>query len=130
MFSGLAKPIMTQKDEPLMPDLVMYTRATPCYFVNLARRVLNQHNVPFREVVFEVVPGAREQVVAWTGFESVPTLIIAAPGETQPHQAPAPLPSGDSPRGIDRGSMMTEPNELQLRAWLVKHGLLDASLGG
>jgi hypothetical protein len=32
---------------------------------------------------------------------------------------------GSGPRGVDRGSMITEASRDQLRAWLVKQGLLE-----
>ncbi|MFP4321003.1 MAG: glutaredoxin family protein [Anaerolineales bacterium] len=107
-----------------MSDLVMYTRSTPCYFVNLARRVLNEAAVPYREVFIDETPDARERVLTWTGFEAVPTLVVAPNGADTPALPPTHLPPGNSPRGIDRGSMITEPNESQLRAWLEKHELL------
>jgi hypothetical protein len=69
---------------------------------------------------------AKARVVAWTGFQSVPTLIIAAPGSDLPIEEPAPLAHGASPRGIDRGAMITEPHRMELKAWLVKHGFITA----
>jgi len=53
----------------------------------------------------------------------VPTIIVARPGEDLPFEEPTPL-TGDSPRNIDRGSMITEPGEIQLEEWLRKHGVL------
>jgi hypothetical protein len=63
-------------------------------------------------------------VRGWIGFESVPTLIIAEGDSVEPFEAPAPLAAGSSPRGIDRGSMLTEATRNQLRTWLVKQGFL------
>ncbi len=68
---------------------------------------------------------AAGRVRTWTGFESVPTLVIAEADSVDPCPPPAPLPAGSSPRGIDRGTMLTEPNRKQLRAWLVKNGILE-----
>ena len=69
-------------------------------------------------------PEASRRVKAWTGFESVPTLVIAEEGSTLPHQPPAGLRPGASPGGVDRGTMITEPTRGQLRSWLVKNGFL------
>jgi hypothetical protein len=52
-------------------------------------------------------------------------LIVAWRGEELPYEPPAPLPRGASPRGIDRGSMLTEASEEELLAWLRKHGFLS-----
>jgi len=104
-------------------ELVMYTRSTPCMFVNTARSVLETEGIPYREIQIDTDPTARERVLAWTGFLSVPTLIITAPDAWVPLEEPSPLPSGASPRGVDRGGMITEPSAAQLAAWLRKHGL-------
>lgn len=114
---------MTQK------ELVMYSRSSPCPFVNTARHVLAEASIPYREIFIDKDPQARQRVVEWTGFESVPTLIIALPGEDLPITEPAFLERGHSPRGIDRGSMITEPNSTQLKQWLQLHGILSAVEG-
>lgn len=67
---------------------------------------------------------AAARVRGWTGFESVPTLVIADEEGNEPFEPPAPLPPGRGPAGVDRGSLLTEPKRDQLRAWLVKNGLL------
>jgi glutaredoxin len=60
----------------------------------------------------------------WVGFESVPTVFVADGGELTPTEAPLQLAKGISPRGVDRGSMITEASRPQLREWLVKQGML------
>jgi glutaredoxin len=105
-------------------ELIMYSRTTPCPFVSLAKRVLEREAVPYRELMIDQHALYEERVVGWTGFLSVPTLIIASPGEELPFESPLPLMKGASPRGINRGSMLTEPNEVQLVAWLTQHGFL------
>jgi len=110
-------------NEPL--ELVMYVRTMSCPFVSLARRVLSEDNVPYREVFIDIDKTAEQRVVEWTGFMSVPTLVAARIGEDLPLAPPLPLPSGSSPRGIDRGAMITEPDDDQLRAWLRQIGLLS-----
>lgn len=105
-------------------ELVMYSRATPCVYVSIARRVLDAHQVLYRELFIDQDELYRERVIEWTGFLSVPTLIIAEIGSTLPYTEPLPLPKGASPRGINRGSMITEASEPELIEWLRQHGLI------
>ena len=116
---------MSFEPSPESLELVMYSRETPCPFVSLARRVLADNQVPYRELFIDHDKLAERRVLDWTGFMSVPTLIAARPGETLPYTGPAPLPLGSSPRGIDRGALITEPDESQLCAWLRRVGLLS-----
>lgn len=104
-------------------ELVMYTRTIGCPYVSVARRVLQQQNISYREVFIDQDRQARDRVLQWTGFLSVPTLIVTANGDDLPLEEPAPLPAGTSPRGIDRGAMITEPSTEQFMAWLQKHEL-------
>jgi glutaredoxin len=108
-----------------MPTLIMYTRRLGCPFVTLAKRVLADYQVPYREVFIDQDSAARARVIEWTGFLSVPTLVISLDGGDLPYALPAPLPKGASPRGIDRGAMITEPGESQLLDWLRQHQLLS-----
>jgi glutaredoxin len=108
-------------------ELVMYSRATPCPFVSLARRVLDRESVAYRELFIDQDKTAEKRVLAWTGFLSVPTLVVALPGEDLPMGSPTPLPQGASPRGIDRGTMLTEPSEEQLMAWLSRFGFIGTA---
>lgn len=113
---------------PVNPDhveLVMYTRTSGCPFVAIAKRVLSAHGVSYREIFIDKDPVARQRVLNWTGFQSVPTLIVAKPGEVVPVYEPAPLPTGSSPQGVDRDVMITEPRDNQLEAWLYKNGFID-----
>lgn len=105
--------------------LVMYSRTTGCPYITLAKRVLNDHHVHYDEVYIDKDDTARERVLAWTGFLSVPTLVIANAGSVMPSSDPLPLESGRSPRGIDRGSMITEPSYDELARWLKKHGFIS-----
>lgn len=106
-------------------ELVMYARTSSCPFVSLAKRVLDAHHVPYREIYIDRDGAARQRVLDWTGFLSVPTLIIAQPGENVPCEPQAPLEAGYSPRGIDRGTMITEPNMEELTRWLQRHGFIE-----
>lgn len=114
----------------LVMELVMYTRTSGCPFVSLAKRVFNDYTVSFREVFIDKDPEARARVLNWTGFLAVPTLVVAQPGEILPYEEPGPLAKGSSPRGVDRGAMITEPGYDQLVGWLRRHGFVaveDAS---
>lgn len=108
-------------------DLVMYSRTSPCPFVSLAKRVLEREGIPWRELYIDQDSRYETRVLEWTGFLSVPTLVVANPGEDLPLTPPTPLPPNASPRGVDRGAMLTEPVEEQLIAWLRRHGFLSAN---
>ena len=105
--------------------LVMYTRTSSCPFVTLSKRVLADHAVTYHEVFTDRDDEARQRVLAWTGFLSVPTLVVAKEGSILPYEEPAPLPRGTSPRGIDRGAMITEPSMTELTRWLVRNGFVS-----
>ena len=106
-------------------ELVVYTRSTFCPYQRRADRVFEKYNLPHRTILINQDPEAEQRVLNWTGFKSVPTIIVARPGEVVPYEEPAPLEKGKSPRGIDRGSMITEATEEQVEAWLRKHGFIE-----
>jgi glutaredoxin len=105
----------------------MYTRVAGCPFVTLAKRVLDDYGLDYREVFIDRSEVDRQRLLDWVGFLSVPTLIAAEPGQIVPYDDPEPLARGLSPRGIDRGSMITEPNIDQLTNWLTQHGFITAA---
>ncbi|MBN2471508.1 MAG: glutaredoxin family protein [Anaerolineae bacterium] len=104
--------------------LVMVTRTLGCPFVRVARAVLKEHGIPCREINIDCDREARAWLLETVGFLSVPTLVLAGQGSDRPVLPPAPLPAGASPRGIDRGSIITEPSSAQLTTWLAGHGFL------
>lgn len=106
-------------------DLVMYNRSTGCPYASIARRVLSEYDVSYREIFIDRDNAARERVLAWTGFLSIPTIIVANPGEILPCEPVAPLEPLSSPRGIDRGTMITEARTDELEAWLRKHQFIE-----
>lgn len=108
-----------------MYDLVMYSRSSGCPYMSIAKRVLDEHNIPYNEIFIDKDPEAKQRVLDWTGFLSVPTIVVAQPGEMLPYVAPSPLEKGSSPRGIDRGAMITEARANELEAWLEKHGFIN-----
>lgn len=109
---------------PMSNTLVFVNRTLGCPLSTLARQVLTDYGVSFVEHYYDTDPDVRARLLSWTGFLSVPTLYVANGDLTQPLTPPEPLEAGTSPRGIDRGSMLTEPNADQLLAWLVKHGIV------
>lgn len=106
-------------------ELLMYSRTSGCPFVTLAKRVLTEHEIAYREVFIDRDSDARARVEDWTGFQAVPTLVIVEAGQDMPYTMPEPLAAGHSPRGIDRGPMITEPNIDQLKDWLAHHHLIS-----
>jgi glutaredoxin len=90
------------------------------------QRALTEWGVPARFINIKEDRDAAARVRSWVGFESVPTVVLAEEESVLPYEPPAPLPSGSSPRGIDRGSMITEAGRPALRAWLVKNELLQS----
>lgn len=90
------------------------------------QRALNEWGLPATFINVKEDRAAAARVKTWVGFESVPTVVLAEGDSLEPFEPPAPLPAGVSPRGVDRGSMITEASRIQLRAWLVKHGQLSA----
>ena len=90
------------------------------------QRALNEWGLSATFINIKEDRAAAMRVKKWVGFESVPTVILAEGDSIEPCEAPASMPSGASPRGVDRGSMITEASRIPLRAWLVKHGLLSA----
>jgi glutaredoxin len=109
-------------------ELVMYSRTTPCPFVSLAKRVLEAEKVEYRELYIDRDKTVEQRVLDWTGFLSVPTLIVAHPGEDLPFTDFSSLPKDTSPRGVDRGPMITEPSEEQLTKWLRHYGFLPETV--
>lgn len=107
-------------------ELIMYSRSSGCPMMTLAKRVLEDYQVSYREIFIDQDKVARGRVEEWTGFLSVPTLVIAHMGEVVPYEAPAYLPKGDTPRGVNRGAMITEPNIRELTEWLIQHQLITA----
>jgi hypothetical protein len=50
--------------------------------------------------------------------------VIAEPDSDMPYTEFSSLAAGESPRGIDRGPMLTEATTGELEAWLTKHGFI------
>lgn len=110
---------------PTDRELVVYTRTSFCPYQAQANRVFSRYGLTPRTILIDGDRILTGRVETWTGFRSVPTIIVAAPGSDQPLEQPAPLPPGASPRGIDRGYMITEAREDELEAWLLRHGFIE-----
>jgi glutaredoxin len=103
----------------------MYVRSFYCPGVALARDILKRYDVPYREIDIDADPDMANRVKEWTRHLSVPTMVIANPGEDVPYTDFVSPPAGRSIRGVDRGPLITEPNNRALENWLHKHGFLD-----
>jgi glutaredoxin len=105
--------------------LIMYSRRMGCPYISLAKRVLDDYALPYKEIFIDQDEEARARVLQWTGFLSVPTLVVSHNGDNLPYEEPSPLDVGSSPRGINRGAMITEPSIDQLTTWLEEHGFIE-----
>ncbi len=106
-------------------EIVMYVRGFYCPTVALARDVLTRYNVPYREIDIDADPLMTDRVRDWTHHLSVPTIVLANPGEDVPYTNFLPRPTERSIKGYDRGPMITEPNNKAFENWLYKHGFLE-----
>lgn len=102
-------------------ELVMYSRTMGCPYISIAKKALAEYNLSYRELYIDIDDVARQRVLDWTGFLSVPTIVLAHSGEDLPLTPPNYLELGASPRGINRGSMITEANRDELLNWLRQH---------
>jgi glutaredoxin len=105
-------------------QLVCYV-TTWCPSCHAAQNALEEWGVRARLVNIGRDREAAGRVRALTGFESVPTFVVVDGESIDPIEPPSPLPAGRGPRGIDRGSVLTEPTNAELKTWLTKHGLLS-----
>jgi glutaredoxin len=90
------------------------------------KRALSEWGVDATFINIKEDRAAAARLREMVGFESVPTVVVVDAGCVEPCEPPAPLQKGSSPRGVDRGSLITEATRVQLRNWLVKQGLLEA----
>lgn len=109
-----------------MKQLVVYVRREACPDVRRTCDFLAKHSVAHRLIEADVDPAAKQRVLEWTGYLSFPTLLVAEDGSVEPVEAPIPLRPGQSPRDVDRGTMLTEPSLPGLEIFLRRHGFLRA----
>lgn len=106
-----------------MSRLVVYGRSSFCPDMWRWNKWVEEHPLDYVEFDIDGDDDAYAKVLAWTGHESVPTLVIAAADAVDPIEPPAALPEGRSPRAFDRGTMLTEPNVGQIGPFLQRHGI-------
>ena len=56
-------------------EIVVYS-ATWCPDCRVAKRFLESHNIPFKDVNIETTPGAAAEVIARTGKRAIPQFVI------------------------------------------------------
>lgn len=107
-----------------MKQLVVYLRRDACPDVQRTRDFLASHSVPHRVIETDDDPAAKQRVLSWTGYLSFPTMVITDDNSVEPMEPPHPLRPGQSPRDVDRGTMLTEASTPVLESFLKRHGFL------
>jgi len=106
-------------------ELVLYSQVKYSPYVALARDLLQRYKIPFREIDITTNATAAEQLKTLTGNLNIPTLVLTKPNSNFPLAPPTPLVPNQSSRGLDRGTIITQPNNKQLENWLHQHGFLS-----
>ncbi len=104
--------------------LVVYARKSFCPDVQRARGFLRQHNVAYIEIFVDEDREARARLDEWNGCQAVPTLVVCEDGSSLPYEPPTPLAARQSPRDVDRGSMIAEASGDGLKRFLTRHGFI------
>ncbi|MEP7286912.1 MAG: SUMF1/EgtB/PvdO family nonheme iron enzyme, partial [Chloroflexota bacterium] len=104
-------------------DLVVYGRTTFCSDLIKTKKWLDAWNVPYRQLSVDTDEQAASRLDRWLGTRTIPTLIVAERNATDPIADPADANLADL-RNADRGSMLHEPEEGTLRAFLIRNGFL------
>jgi mycoredoxin len=65
-------------------ELIVYS-ATWCPDCREAKRFLEKHNIPYREINIEETPGAAEEVIRQTGKRAIPQFVLDG-AWVQPYQ--------------------------------------------
>ncbi|MGE5138927.1 MAG: glutaredoxin family protein [Rudaea sp.] len=107
-----------------MKRLVVYIRGSFCPDVRRTREYLEKRRVPHVLIDAGQDAAARDRVVGWTGYLSFPTLVVTDGDMVEPIEPPAPLKPGQSPRDVDRGTMLTEASTPVLEKFLKRHGFI------
>jgi glutaredoxin len=56
-------------------NLILYS-AFWCPECRVAKRFLNEHKIPYKEIDIETTPGAAEEVIKRTGKRAIPQFVI------------------------------------------------------
>ncbi|HEY1013215.1 MAG TPA: glutaredoxin family protein [Herpetosiphonaceae bacterium] len=105
-------------------ELVVYGRIAFCPDLARTQRFLQAHDIPYRQINIDEDSAAGARVESWIGHRSVPTVIVAPTGGIEPIEAPQELPAGRSSRSFDRGTLIVEPSDTALEAFLRRHELM------
>lgn len=104
-------------------DLVIYGKTAFCPDLINVKRWLHQWDVPYRQVNYDLQDEVADRLDGWLGSRVVPTLVVAEQGMIDPISTPAAADFAHL-RNVDRGSMLHEPDEPTLHAWLIRNGFL------
>lgn len=107
----------------LQHDLVVYGRSTFCPDLLKVQHWLYAWNVPYRQLQVDLDEAAAYRLDSWLGSRSAPTIIVAEQGSVEPIRPPDPADLNHL-RSTDRGSMLHEPDEATLHAFLVRNGIV------
>jgi len=80
--------------------------------------------VPYRQLNHDLDEQIAQRLDVWLGSRTVPTIVVAERGKIDPIAPPAAADL-KALRNVDRGSMLHEPEEATLHAFLVRHGFLS-----
>lgn len=106
-----------------MARLVVYGRSGPCPDMYRWKRWVSGYDLEYVEFDIDTDAEAERKVLDWTGYRSVPTLVIASDDGVDPIAEPTTLARGQGPRAIDRGTMLTEPSPGQIEAFFERNGI-------
>jgi glutaredoxin len=56
-------------------ELIVYSSGW-CRDCHEAKKFLNKHKIPYKEIDIEIVPGAAQEVIANTGKRAIPQFVI------------------------------------------------------
>jgi formylglycine-generating enzyme required for sulfatase activity len=104
-------------------DLVVYGKTSFCPDLINTKRWLRDMGVPYRELSIDLDDKAAFRLDDWLGMRVVPTLVVAPRGGIEPIEPPKEADLRHL-RSTDRGTMLHEPDEQTLRAWLTRNGFL------
>ncbi len=103
-------------------EILMYVRGGFCPDISRARRALQGWRLPYREINVHQDVQARQRCLEWNGCLAMPVVVIVRPDKDLPIEPPTPLGRGQSPRNVDRGTMISEVSQSILQTFLARHG--------
>ncbi|GAC1366461.1 MAG: hypothetical protein NVSMB42_26500 [Herpetosiphon sp.] len=112
-------------DVAISKELVMFARSWPCPDQSRTERFLKANNISYRKVLIDQDEDAGMFVEQYVGHRSVPTMVVTITGTNDPVTEPAVIPRGRPARSFDRGTMITEPSDEAIRAFLQRNGLIS-----